>query len=265
MSKHTLLLAILPLLACQTSNPDASPDVPVAVAMGPAPTFDLTQTEGYLPEDHVEVAPGIFVLSHLVDSGEVTYTDLRPADGSLTGIPAAGSTLPPPPAPTDGGDGAGSGEGDSSGEDDGGSDGGARPGRDYCYNYDTDYYNDSTSNGTLFGGDPSWYAYASAYSYKYGTYRANQVYTYVSSIAPDTIGYVYSYAYVYINDRYVGYAYEYNYPGRYAYAYGSWGTRCPEGETMSVSMNTYHYFSDYPGGSLSVGNTLSAEVACCGG
>jgi hypothetical protein len=143
----------------------------------------------------------------------------------------------------------------------------------YCYEYDCEYYSDSTSNASLFGGDTSWYGYATAYSYDYSyptgySYDVNSVSTYVYTYAPDWIDYVYAYGYVYVNDNYIGYVSDYVTSGRSAYAYGSWEMPCLDGY-LDVRVTTSHYAYDYPSGdytirqSLSIGNTVEAYVTCC--
>ncbi len=267
-----LLSASLALVACNGAAPEAVADAPAPAATAAAavpfgaPTYDINMTEGYLQSDHVEVAPGVYVLKHLVESGAVRYTDLSPAEGTIRTLPRLnGSELPPPPVPSPGETG---GTGDDGGVvDTGGSSGGGSgpwgPGRDYCYEYDTDSYYDSTRNGTLFGDDPTWYGYATAYSYDYGSYDYDRAYTYVYSYSPVSLGYVYAYAYVYVNDRYAGYVSASSSPGTSAYAYGSWDASCDRDGTLDVTVTGSHYFSEYPGATLSVSNSVSASVACC--
>ncbi|RME25016.1 MAG: hypothetical protein D6798_09900 [Deltaproteobacteria bacterium] len=274
MTLRPALLASFALVACSGAAPPEAVDGPAAsvdsaarVPFG-APTYDLTMTEGYLPGDHVEVAPGVFVLKHLVESGAVRYTDLSPAEGTVGTLPGldGGAALLPPPVPSPGETGGSGDEGGGVDTGDGG-DGGSGPwvpDRDTCYEYDTDSYTDRTRNGSLFGEDPTWYGTATAYSYRSGRYDADTAYTYIYSYSPVSLDYVNAYAYVYINDRYAGYVSATSAPGTSAYAYGSWDAACDRDGTLDVRVSGYHYFYDESSGaSLSLRNTVTASVTCC--
>jgi len=245
-----VLLSALALVACQTGDtPTPGPDFDPAVG----PPLDLNLSAGHAEDEHTEVAPGVFMLTSLHQSGEVTFT---PALGEtlLAGESLTPDQLPGALEPTFGG-----------------GPGGGGPGPSTCYESDYRYYTDSTSAGTLFGGDTTWSASATAYSYDYPATSLNSVYAYVTTSGPSfaTLDYVYAYAYVYVNERYIGYMTDYQTDDNYAYVYGSWDLPCLDGY-LDLKVYTSHYVYDYPTGSytgprqnLSIGNTLEASVTCC--
>lgn len=216
----------------------------VPPASSPEPGLDLNLTEGHTAEEHVEVAPGVYMLEEVVDAGEITYHPhpLPPVSDPESQLPWEA------PDPED-----------------------VRnmisPMYSYCYEYDSDFYSDQTSGGSLFGGDPYWYASATTYSYDYESwgydYHYDQASTYVYTSAPRDVDYVYAYSYVYVNGSYVGYASQYVSGGRIAYAYGTWTAPCsPEGY-LALEASTYHYMTVYGEQSISVTDTLRSRVMCC--
>lgn len=244
---RALALASLSLLACATApQPDQALPAPTPAA---APGLDLAMTGGLGEADHVELAPGVYGVRSLVEAGEVGLVDLSPTyEAALLGAVEDGLT-PPPPVP----------------DDDGGIDDGGES-LDYCYEYASDNYSDSTRNGTMFGGNPSWYGVVSAISYHDARgprdVRSDYVSAYLYTSAPSRVDYAYAYGYVYMDGRYVGYIYDYLTPGTSAVAYGNFDLKCAGRDSVDISMTTYHYLYDgqqY----LTVGNAVETTVACC--
>ncbi len=232
------------LFACQGQGPLPEPDFDPAVGPG----LELAMTGGLTEADHVEVAPGVFMPVALYESGAVRYVAQDDPGEALLADP--GGAVP-----------AGEGRDPRAG------------GAPYCYDYDSDFYYDSTSSGSLFGGDPTWYGYATSYSYDYPAGGVDSEYasTYVYTYAPTSLDYVYAYAYVYVNGEYAGYVADYVTGGDYAYAYGSWEADCGDLGFLDVTVYTYHYAywnEALPSGlyareSLSISDTLTARVTCC--
>jgi len=230
------VLVLSALTGCDTGEaPTLGPDFDPAVG----PALDLNMSAGHEKAAHTEAAPGVFILTALYETGEYDFT------------PAMGET----PMAQDIEPAIGPGGGSS-----------------YCYEYETRSYSDSTSAGTLFGGDTTWSAYVSAYSYDNGPLGVtNNIYATITTSAPtfSTIDYIYAYGYVYVNERYVGYVTDYQTDDNSAYISGNWSLPCLDG-TMDFKVYTTHYAYDYPDGdytgtrqSLSISNTLDAVVECC--
>lgn len=238
----------LTLAACQGPVPEPAFDP----AVGPG--LELAMTGGLDEADHVEVAPGVFMPAALYESGEIRYVpQVDPGEALLSDVHAPQGFSPDgiERQPTSGG-------------------------ASYCYDYDSEYYYDSTSSGSLFGGDTTWYGYATAYSYDYSyptgySYDYDYASAYVYTYAPAALDYVYAYAYIYINGDYAGYVTDYVTGGTYAYAYTSWEAECGDMGFLDVTVYTYHYgylTDTLPSGlytreSLSISNTVSAQVTCC--
>lgn len=254
------LLALASLTACGTDDLSA-PTAAHAQAprlVGQAPTLDLALTGGLTEADHVEVRPGVFVVRTLHERGEVSVLDLGAArEAELLDAAESGTTPPPPyPGTGEGGGGVDEGEEPTPGEEVGTT----------CYEYEYDNYTDSTRGRNLFGGNPSWYAVASALSYSDTTgprpVRNDYVSTYLYTSAPTTVDYAYAYGYVYIEGRYVGYIDDQVNPGTSAVATGVWTVSCRERDSVTVEMQTYHYL--YDGDQyLNIGDRVTATVACC--
>lgn len=242
---RTALPAFLLLAACTTA-PESRP---------PAGALDPAQTGGLTEADHVEVAPGLFVVRDLYESGQVGFVALDPATAAAQRDAVQAGDAPPPPFPdpdTDGGiDDEGSPDAPTT-----------------CYEYGSDSYQDMTRTGETFGENPSWYGTVTAISYhdtRGGRdVRSDYVSTYAYTSASHVPDYIYAYGYVYINGRYVGYIHD---DGRgrasYATAYGTWRVSCIERDAIEVEMQTYHYLYDTDVASLSIGSSVSATVACC--
>ena len=235
--------ALFVLSACQSQGPLPEPDFDPAVGPG----LELAMTGGLTEADHVEVAPGVFMPAALYESGAIRYVPQDDPGEALLADP----------------EGAGPAEREPL----------AAGGPPYCYEYDSDFYYDSTSSGSLFGGDASWYGYATAYSYDQlaGGADYEHASTYVYTYAPAPLDYVYAYAYIYVNGEYAGYVTDYVSGGSYAYAYSAWETECGDLGFLDVTVYTYHYAyqtDSLPSGlytreSLSISNTIGARVTCC--
>ncbi len=203
--------------------------------------FDPALADGHVQEEHVEVSPGVYLLDTVVADGSVRYiaeeNASSPEEFSMEG-----------PSGTK-----------------------AVPAVDYCYKYDDDSYSDATTAGKLFGGNPSWYGSATAYSYHYdgpGPYDSdyNQVSAYLYTSSPVASDYNSSTAYIYVNGAYAGYVMNTATGLTSTYAYGTWEAACGADGTISVEAQLYHSISDYDGArpqSLYVGNTVRARAMCC--
>ena len=250
MTRHALLLSFVAALVAGCDDGAVAPETSAALPALAGPHLDLNLTGGRVQADHVEVAPGVFMLRELALSDEVAYQEL-PEPMLASFMDSFENDVAPPPPPVDGGGDTGGGSGG---------------GRAYCSNYDSDYYTESTLNGTMFGGDPSWYASVSGSSYHSAfaghETRSDYVSAYVYTYAPAEIDSVSAYGYVYINGRYVGYMSSSVSPGTYATAYGSWTPTCRAGRTNLIEVTSSHYMYD-GSTTLNVSNTVSASVACC--
>ncbi|MCK6529639.1 hypothetical protein L6R50_19490 [Myxococcota bacterium] len=222
------LLALAPFACAQEAAP-----IPAATG-----EFEPSLADGHFAEEHTQVAPGVHLLTELIESGAVRYSDLEP---------------PLDPAAVEAENARRA----------------ARAVGDYCYEYDYKTYSDRTRSGSMFGGDPSWYASATAYSYRYdgpgpSDYDYDQVTTYITTSSPNPIDYVSAMAYVYVNGAYAGYVSNAGAGVNYAYAYGTWDAECVDGN-LSVEARLYHTLSDASPRSqyLYLSNVLTARVACC--
>lgn len=235
MSYQTAIIAALTLAACDT------PATPDAVETTPGETeLDLSLTQGFSADDHTEVAPGVFLRTDLYEAGEIEYV---PVDLGLTGdeteedLMLAMERAAQPAQPASGV-------------------------RNYCYNNDYRNYNQSI-NKSLFAEQPTFYGYANAYSYRYGSYETNLVYAGAYTYARDAVQYAYAYSYVYIDGRYVGYNYKYAQNSTYAYAYGSYKARCSSSRTIDATVYTRNYAYNADGSYANVGTTYELSADCC--
>lgn len=195
--------------------------------------FNTDLAEGHALEEHTEVAPGVWLLSSEVASGDINYTDLS-APENRTGSPASADR--------------------------------ARS----CYKYDYAWYNEQTRAGEMFGGRTYWYGMAMAEDYNDNDGMGpDQSFTrvtgYAYTYADKAVDQVYAMTYLYLNGRYVGYAWDQARNARYAYRYGAWDARCKDGR-LSLEARTYHSWMN--GRSADeyqyIGNTLDVEIDCCG-
>ena len=235
MPHRIALVAALTLAACDTTT------TPDAVETTPGETeLDLSLTQGFTAADHTEVAPGVFMRTDLYEAGEIEYV---PVDLGLTGdeteeeLVLAMERAAQPAQPITGT-------------------------RNYCYNYDYRNYNQQI-NRSLFEEQPTFYGYANAYSYRYGSYETNLVYAGAYTYARDNISYAYAYSYVYIDGRYVGYNYQYAQDSNYAYAYGSYRARCGSSRTIDATVYTRNYAYNTDGSYANVGTTYEVSAECC--
>lgn len=254
MNRSVLALSLTALLAaCDDGMQPAETSAPLSAAPATdGPSLDLRRTGGLTEADHVEVAPGVFMVREIALDGDIAFAQMSDPMLDSFAMAADDGVAPPPPV-------------DPGGDDTGGG-GGGGGGRTYCYNYDSDYYTDSTTAGVMFGGDPSWYGSVTAQSYESSfaghETRSDYASAYVYTYAPGTIDSVSAYGYVYINGRYIGYMSSSTAPGTYATAYGSWSQRCRAGTSMDLELTASHYMYD-GGTSLSVTTQLAASAACC--
>lgn len=219
------LLCLLPI-ACVTE--------PVVELGG----FDPELAEGHLATEHVEVAPGVFLLSEVASAGTVRYV---PQEELVARRAFMGQEDPSRPTLPE-----------------------------YCYNYDDQNYADELMNDTMFGSNPSWYGVANAWSYRYeapGTENDQdyeQVQAYLWSYTGTAIANISATAYVYVNDAYVGYVYANERNRTTALAYAVFDATCENGE-VSVEVLTYHSWSTtLPRAQyLYLSNTSTASVQCC--
>ncbi len=301
-------LALLALTGCETVDHEIKPTMQ-------DPGLDLALTEGFDEDDHVEVAPGVFLLRELVDAGTVRYHDLGAAD--FTPLSEAADLADADPSEVDADetdepdetdavdetgdlddasledaldgdatiddaddvddtqvivdctdpdgftdvdqDGALDCDDPDDGDDDDDDDAS-------CWEYESDVHNETTANGTLFGGNPTWYGSAtasSAWSQQLGwVYDYDYVTTYLYAWAPTEVDWAQVYGYVYINGTYAGYVWNYAASGSFTSAYGYWTSGCGDDGALSIEVYTYHYLYDGPQ-FLSVGDLLSAKVECC--
>lgn len=219
------LLAAFALTACNTAG---------SIQLD---SFDPTLAEGHTADEHTEVAPGVHLLSSVVNSGAVHYVDLTPEQMAERAEAASQRTMDPT----------------------------------YCYNYDSGSYADQLSGGTMFMDNPSWYGSTYAYSYDYdglgdaGDQDYEQVSAYMWNYSRHAIGQLYATAYVYINGSYAGYVTDSQMNATTALAYATFDAECVDG-SLSVEMRTYHSWSSGIAGTqqyLYLSNTSTASVECC--
>ena len=144
-----------------------------------------------------------------------------------------------------------------------GGDGGDPP---ICYNASADDYYETTQNGTLFGGNPDWSAYAgvgSIQGYIGGWYwDFDWAQTSLYTNAPTEVDFVEAIAYVYINGDYAGYIYDLAMPGTSAGTGGFWSATCDDSDTLTIEVYTGHYiFSGDQG--LYVTDKVASRIHCC--
>lgn len=227
------LIGLLAALGCgvDTGEEDA-PMVGTGILAAPAPFLP----DGTTPEDHVEVAPGVFLLGSAMDSGEVGYVQLdqETLEQVLGGAPADGVAK----------------NGDALN----------------CINRDGDGFYEETSRHSLFGGDPAWsgsLTVISAYHVEPGlTLDVDLVRARVTAEAPGLVGVAETYGIIRVHGFYVGYIHDYLSPGEVAAAEGYLTLACPQGAALDVEVKTFHTLWDGEE-ALYVTEHMAANVPCC--
>lgn len=201
-----------------------------------ASTFRPSLAEGHSASEHTEVAPGIFLLSEKLERGEVRFVSDSEAHARETARTAM----------------AFSSEVET------------------CYNNDFQNYEDSLSNSTMWGSNPSWYGVAGAWSFHYdppGTAQDTQyeqVEAYLwSASGGSPITAVTATAYLYVNGDYAGYITDARVNRTTALALGIFDAECVDG-SVSIEVRTYHSWSNRePDQYLYLSNTATATAECC--
>jgi hypothetical protein len=224
-------LAALALAGCASASPEL-------------PLFDSELADGHEAAEHTEVAPGVYLLSSLVASGDVRFVQQTREEFEEAASTRARRGY-----------------------------GGGYTDYDYCYNYDYDSVSDSLSGTTMFQASPSWYGSANAYSYHYDTrgdrydQDYEQVSAYLWNYTRHPIASMSSMAYVYINGDYAGYVMDTGTNRTTALAYATYDATCEDG-TVSIEVRTYQYWNNMGGGGarepyLYLSYTMDASAACC--
>jgi hypothetical protein len=192
-------------------------------------------SQGFRPDQHVEVSPGMFLRRDLVDSGAIAWlsSDAPPTTGSNERH------------------------------------------HNSCYQYASDDYSDHTTGGRLFGGDPSWSSYLSAYSSQYGSGAASHaVYLYSTTNTPTDADYLYAYSYLYVNGTYYGYFSGSATSATSTSTSGSFAVTCAEASVdtdtgvvadsvLVLELIDAHYAYGANGDNFSIGTTLTTTLTCC--
>jgi hypothetical protein len=242
---RNLTLTVLALAACNTDRP-AAPDAsggngPIADATAVSTPVDPSLTQGHDQSDHVEVAPGVFLLRDLWETGR--YQVLQ-GDDEVMALMGGGTST---------GTGTATSGWTSTSDTGGGT-------TASCFVGDSDSYYDYETQ--LFEHSGNWSIFAAAYSSDFTGEVLNTISTHSSAytIYPGVDGLGAS-QYVYLNDEYIGYASVDLANDTLAMAGMYLTVPCDEGYLDLMTLNTA-YLRDGDN-AIEIDKSNSAYLVCC--
>jgi hypothetical protein len=228
------IIALLTLAACGTEEPAQEGALPGDSVQDSEHPLDTNMTQGHTRGEHIEVAPGVFLLADLVESGLYRLSEEPMASMGTSYTGYTGYTTYTYPT-------------------------GGYPS---CFNYDYGTNGDEIDDSSLFGDWIAWNSWASAASYEIDGTVYHQLNTYAESITNlfpvDGIG---ATQYIFLNDLYIGFIEEHLADSDMAFPVLWLDVPCDEGY-LDLSTFSTMYIRDGDS-AIEVNNRADAYVVCC--